>query len=168
MAFIGTCRFRKLDSCISMVKPAKDRMRDNLSEPLDRTCVGRVLPKRNVSSRLIIIGGVFFKNPPKVFDVEHDQMICALASDRSDQAFDIPILPGRAERRGPVPDPHRPHASFERAAECSVIVANEIFRCAVPGECLGNLARQPLRCRVSGHRNPQQPPPSVAENEKCK
>src|SRR6266545_7790428 len=83
----GLCRFRKLDSCISMVKPAKDRMRDNLSEPLDRTCAGRVLPKRKVSSRFIIIDGVFFKNPPKVFGVEHDQMIRALASDRSDQPF---------------------------------------------------------------------------------
>jgi hypothetical protein len=31
-------------------------MRDNISEALDRTCAGRVLPKRDVSSHLIIIG----------------------------------------------------------------------------------------------------------------
>jgi hypothetical protein len=31
-----------------------------------------------------------------VLDVEHEQMICALALDRADQAFNIPILPGRA------------------------------------------------------------------------
>jgi hypothetical protein len=33
-----------------MVEPAKNRMRDDVSEPLDRACAGRVLPKRNVSS----------------------------------------------------------------------------------------------------------------------
>jgi hypothetical protein len=40
-----------------------------------------------------------------VLDIEHEQMICALAPDRADQAFNIPILPGRAVRCGPVPDP---------------------------------------------------------------
>ncbi len=28
-----------------MVEPAKNRMRDNVSEPLDRACAGRVLPE---------------------------------------------------------------------------------------------------------------------------
>ena len=27
------CRFRKLESCVSMMQPAKDRMRNNVSEP---------------------------------------------------------------------------------------------------------------------------------------
>jgi len=115
---------------------------------------------------LIVIGGVFRKNSPKVFCVEHDQMIRALAPDRADQAFSIPILPGRAERRGPVPDPHRSHTSRERDAKCSVIVANEIFRCAVPGKRFGDLACQPLGCRIAGHREPQQAPPFVAQNKK--
>ena len=44
-----------------MVPPAKDRMRDNVSKPLDWACAGRVLPQRNVSSYLIVIGGVFRK-----------------------------------------------------------------------------------------------------------
>jgi hypothetical protein len=38
-----------------MVEPAKDRIRDNVSELLDRACAGRVLPKRNVSSHYIIV-----------------------------------------------------------------------------------------------------------------
>ena len=104
-------------------------------------CAGRVLPKRNVSSRFIIIGGIFRKSSSKVMFADHDHMISALTPDRPDQSFNIPVLPGRAERRGPVPDAHCSDASFERAAKCSVIVANEIFRRAVPGECLGNLAR---------------------------
>jgi hypothetical protein len=45
-------------------------MRDNISEALDRTCAGRVLPKKNVSSHLIIVGRIFRKNSPKVLGVE--------------------------------------------------------------------------------------------------
>jgi hypothetical protein len=72
------------------------------------------------------------------------------------------ILPGRAERGGPVPDPHRSHASLERDAKCPVIVADEIFRCAVPRECFSDLTCQPLRRRISSRRKPQQLPPSMA------
>ena len=55
-----------LDSCISMVKSRKDRMRNNVSEPLDWACAGRILPERNVNSYFIVIGAVFRKNSPKV------------------------------------------------------------------------------------------------------
>src|SRR5271165_7252527 len=92
------CRFRKLDSCISMVEPAKDRMCNNISEAFDRAHVGSILRERDVSPHVIIIGGIARKNSSKVLCVEHDQMISALTSDRPDQAFDIPILPRRTER----------------------------------------------------------------------
>jgi hypothetical protein len=39
----NTCRFRILDSRVSMVQPAKDWMRNNVSEPLDLARVRRVL-----------------------------------------------------------------------------------------------------------------------------
>ena len=110
-----------------MVQPAKDWMRNNVSEPLDLARVGRVLPEQNMSSHVIIIGGIFRKNSSKVLGVENDQMISALAPDRPDQAFSISVLPGRAERGGPVPDAHRSYPSLERAAKCSVIVTDEIF-----------------------------------------
>jgi GNAT superfamily N-acetyltransferase len=32
----ASCRFRKLDSCVSMVEPAKDRMYNNISKAFDR------------------------------------------------------------------------------------------------------------------------------------
>jgi hypothetical protein len=93
--------FRKPESCISMVQSAKNRMRNDVSELLDLARVGRVFPERNMSSHLNIIGGIVRKNSSKVFCVEHDQMISALAPNRPDQAFDIPILPGRTQRSGP-------------------------------------------------------------------
>ena len=94
-------------------------------------------------------------------------MIRALAPDRADQAFNISVLPRRAERDGLVPDPHCSDAGLECNAERSVIVANEIFRCTVPGKRFGDLVRQPLGRRIAGHREPQQPPPLVPENQKC-
>jgi hypothetical protein len=57
-----------------MVQPAKDWMRNNVSEPLDWARVGSVRPERNVSSPFVIIG--------RIFCVEHNQMISAFASDR--------------------------------------------------------------------------------------
>jgi hypothetical protein len=90
---MDTCRFRKLDSCVSMVKSPKNRMRHNFFEPLDRAWTGRVLLEGNVSARLIVIGRIFHKNSPKVLSVEYDQMISALALDRPDQAFDLVHVP---------------------------------------------------------------------------
>ncbi len=72
-------------------------MCDDVSEAFDRAPVRGILPKRNVRTPLIIIGGEFRKNPPKVIFVEHDQMIGTLAPDRPDQAFNMAVLPGRAE-----------------------------------------------------------------------
>ena len=58
-------------------------MGDNVPEPLDRTSTGRVLPKRNVGSHLIIVTRVFRKDSPKVLSIEHQQMVRALAPDRA-------------------------------------------------------------------------------------
>jgi hypothetical protein len=105
-----------------MMYATKDRIRDNVPESLDRTSAGCVFPERNVSPHLIISAGIFRKDSSKVLDVEHEQMICALAPDQADQAFNISVLPGRAERWGPVPDPYRSDASLKRDAKCFVIV----------------------------------------------
>src|SRR6202023_1341326 len=102
-------------------------MRNDVSETLDRACAGRILPERNMRSHLVIIDGIFRKDSAKMLGVERDQMISALAPDRPDEAFSISVLPGRAERGGPVPDAHCSHPSLERAAKCSVIVTDEIF-----------------------------------------
>jgi len=73
------------------------------------------------------MAGVFRKNSAQVLSVEHEQVVRALAPDRTDQAFNVSILPGRAERGGPVPDAHGSHPRLERAAIRSVIVTDEIF-----------------------------------------
>ena len=72
-------------------------MRNDVSEALDRSPVRSILRKRNVRTPLIIIGGEFRKNPPKVRFVEHDQVIDTLMNDRPDQAFNMAVLPRGAE-----------------------------------------------------------------------
>ena len=42
-----------------MMEPAKDRMRNYVSKPLDRACAGRVFRERNMGSPLVIIDGIF-------------------------------------------------------------------------------------------------------------
>ena len=95
-------------------------------------------------------------------------MISALAPDRPDKAFNISVLPGRAERRGPVADAHRSDASFERVAKCSVIVANKIFRHRIPRERLGDLARQPPGRRMGRDGTPNQPASAVTKHQEPK
>jgi hypothetical protein len=93
----GSCCFQKLDSCVPVMQSAQDCMCDNVSETLDRAPVRCILPKRNMRTPPVIIGGEFRKDPPQVFFVERDQMIGTLAPDRPDQAFNMAVLPGRAE-----------------------------------------------------------------------
>src|SRR6202163_2741714 len=119
-----------------------------MAEAFDRTRVRCVLPERNMSSRVIIISGEFRQNSPQMLFVDHDQMIGTFAPDRSDQAFNTSVLPGCAERGGPIPDAHRPDAGLENAAECLVIIANEIFWRLVPRKRLGDLPRQPFGRRM--------------------
>src|SRR5580704_5939683 len=51
------------------------RMRNNVSEPLDRACAGRVLPARNMRSHLIMIDGIFRMDSAKVLRVHRTDPI---------------------------------------------------------------------------------------------
>ena len=88
------CRFQNLNSCVPVMQSAQDCVCDNVSEALDRASVWCILPKRNMRTPPVIIGGEFRKDPPQVLFVEHDQMIGTLAPDRPDQAFNMAVLPG--------------------------------------------------------------------------
>jgi hypothetical protein len=48
----------------------------NLSDPLAQARTGRVLPERDMSPHLVIVGGVSHKDALKVFRVERDQIPC--------------------------------------------------------------------------------------------
>src|SRR5262249_35399720 len=75
---------------------------DNVSESLDRACAGCVLAERKVRPHLIIVAGVFRKNAPKMFFVEHDHVVSFARAEPIKRA-----LPGRAKGRRSIPNAHR-------------------------------------------------------------
>ena len=140
-------------------------MCNNMADPFYRARVRCVLPERSVSSRVIIVGGEFRQNSPQMLFVDHDQMIGALAPDRPDQAFNTSVLPRCTERGGPIPDAHRSDTGLEYAAECLVIIANEIFWRLVPRKRLGDLPRQPLGRRMGRDGRPNEPASAMAKHQ---
>ena len=52
-----------------------------------------ILVERNVRARPIVVGGVIRQQMTEVPFPQHYDMVEALASDRADQPFDMPVLP---------------------------------------------------------------------------
>jgi hypothetical protein len=99
---------------------------------------------------------------------EDQDMIQALASKRSDQTLNIWVLPGRSRCYRAVANPHRSDSVRECLPVSSIIVADQIPRRRVPRKCLHDLPRQPLRRRMRGYREPQQPSSTMAHDKKRK
>ena len=52
-----------------------------------------ILVQRKMRARFVIIGTIVCQQTAKVAFAEHYDMVETLASDRSDQPFDMPVLP---------------------------------------------------------------------------
>src|SRR6476646_3073701 len=86
---------------------------------------------------------------------EHDNMVQASASDRTDRPFTISILPRRSRRGRPIPNAHRPKAADEDVTVDGVAVTDDVSRRHFPAIGLGELARNPFSRWVRGHSQPQ-------------
>src|SRR5258708_7888934 len=132
--------------------------------------------QRPVSSDLVVIAGIRLEGAAQG-DFTHDHNVVeALAPDRSDEPFNMAILPRRAWRGRVVPDPHGLQAATDDCPVRPVAIPKEIARSLIPGECLGDLARDPVRGWVRGdvdcsrmdtgscraHENPTRPAPAEA------
>ena len=102
-------------------------------------------------SILVVIGEVGTENPFQVSLVQHNDVIQTLAADRTDQAFDVWILPGRSPRRDNLFNAHVGHTRFELVPVDAISIANQEARDFVVGECFDNLLCRPLGRRVLGH-----------------
>ena len=69
------------------------------SQRRDRTWKGCILVQPEVRSCSRVVGDVLVQNAPKAGSRQHDDVIEALASDRSDESFDVGVLPWGARRR---------------------------------------------------------------------
>src|SRR6266581_4231498 len=83
-----------------------------------------------------------------------DDMIETLTPDRSDQPFDNAILPGRGWCNWLISDAHGAKSARDNGAVDSIAVPDHITRSPIPRKCLGDLACNPLRCRVGCHVDP--------------
>ena len=86
----------------------------------------------------------------------HD-MVEALASDRSDQPFNMTVLPRRAWRDRPISDTHGSQPACDRDTKAGVTIANEVAWRLIPRKCFGDLSGDPFGGRMCGHIDPHEP-----------
>jgi len=76
-----------------------------------------------------------------------DEVIHALSPHRSDQSFGKAILPGRSRCGRLVPDAHGAQSACDHGSVDAITITDQVFWMLIPGECLGNLTRNPFsRC----------------------
>ena len=100
----------------------------------------------------MIVREVARENSSQVGFVEHDQMIKAFATDRSDDSLDVRALPRRAEGNDDFLDAHVLDSILELVAVDAIAITNHVSWGCVMRERLDDLLRRPLgrwiRCDV--------------------
>jgi hypothetical protein len=99
-------------------------------------------------SASVVILKVSRQHSAQVTLVEDDDVIETFAADRADDALDVGILPWRSRRSDDLLDRHRLDTIAEGLPIRSVSVSQQKARRGVPGEGLGDLARQPGLCGI--------------------
>jgi len=79
---------------------------------------------------------------------QDNHVIDALPPDRSDQSFSEAILPRRAWSDRFVADAHGSQSVLDGSAVNLIPIADHVARGLIPGECLCDLACDPVRCRM--------------------
>lgn len=98
----------------------------------------------------MVIVQVAGENSSGVACIQYDYMIKAVASQRSDQPFDVGILPRTPQRAQNLFDAQTPNAPAECFPIYRVAIPKQIFRSAIPREGFDNLLARPLRGRILG------------------
>src|SRR3954447_23110619 len=96
---------------------------------------------------------------------EHDHMIKAIASDRANQSFNIPVLPWRSRRRRSVANAHRANTARKCLAIDTVAISNQIGRHWVPAAGFADLPDDPLGSRMRSNANPQDASATMFQHE---
>src|SRR6202171_3943263 len=99
---------------------------------------------------VVVILKVCRQHTAQVTLIEDDDVIETFAADRADDALDIGVLPRRSRCGDDLLDRPRLDRITEGLPICSVAVSQQKARRGVPGKGLGDLARQPGLCRISG------------------
>jgi len=131
----------------------------------DWSCQRSIFVQRQVSSGTIVIVGIGSQHVAHMRHAENDQMVQTFPSDRSDQPFDIGVLPGRAWRRGTIPDAHGSDPSLEHPPISAIAISDEVSGRCVPRKGFRDLAGDPLRRRIGVDSYMNQLAPFMAYDE---
>jgi hypothetical protein len=114
-------------------------------ERLDGSRLGRILVERKMRSRPVIIREVRSEQPPETLLIDNDDVIKKLPTNRSDQALDVRILPGRPGCGDHLVDAHVGNALSKTATEDRVagLAEDSVVQC--PTGTLGGSARPSTR-----------------------
>ncbi len=94
--------------------------------------------QRPVRSDLVVVAGIRLECAAQGGFTHDHNMVETLAPDRSDEPFDMAILPGRVWRNRVVTDPHGMQSATDDCPVRPVAIPKEITRHLIPGECLGD------------------------------
>jgi len=149
------------------VKPAENRLWHNPANGPHCTWNRRILAQRQVRAQDVVIVQVRPKDVTKVLFPEHNDMVSALPSDRSDQPFGIGILPWRSRSGRSISDAHRASTPGECFAVGPISIAQDICWDPFPRTGLNDLSGDPLGGRMRCHPHPQDAASIMAQDQQA-
>src|ERR1700674_2827676 len=95
-------------------------------------------------SDAVVIISIRFQNSAQMSLAQDNDVVHTFTPDRSDQAVNKAILPGRGWCNRLVPDAHAAQSARDDAAIDPGAIADEVARSLIPGKCLRYLAYNPF------------------------
>src|SRR6202158_49793 len=116
---------------------------------------------------LIIIFQIRQQHMSEVPLSEHNNVVKAFPSDRTDQPFGISILPRGAWRRWSVANAHRSKSSDEELTKDPVPIADQIAGSLFPAACFRELICHPFCGRMRCDAKPKNLPPARPHDQQA-
>src|SRR5260370_6326654 len=107
-------------------------------------------------SDVVVIAGIGSQNSAQMRLAQDNDVVQALAPDRSDQPLGKAILPRRGRCGRLVPDAHGSQSACDDGAIDPIAITDYVKRSTVPRKGLGDLACDPLRRRVGCDVDPDE------------
>src|SRR3989441_8779724 len=141
--------------------------RDDPAEfrPLNSSAVGRILVKREVSTRPMVVREVASQGTAQVSFAKDEDMIQTFAPDGADKALRERVLPWAVRRRQNFTDAHALHALSEHVPVDRVAIAEEVGRRGVVRENVHDLLGGPVGSGVFGDVEVDDAPAMVNEHD---
>src|SRR6202023_1188812 len=107
-------------------------------------------------SDVVVIAGIGSQNSAQMRLAQDNDVVQALAPDRSDQPFGKAVWPRRGWCGRPVPDAHGAQSACDDAAIDPIPIADEVARSLIPRKCLRDLTCNPFGRGICGDVDPDE------------